>query len=206
MPKHSTRQRAGFRGEAFVDKAVSDAGHVLWAGADVGKRHHWISAVDEAGAIAWSQKVVNDEAAIIEAVGTVSSLAAQVQWAVDMSSTPAALLLAILAAQDQRALHVPGRVVHSMAKTYQGEGKTDARDAFVIAETARQRRNLQVLNVPPQLVSDLRLFTSHRADLIQERTRTLNRLRNLRTGVFPALERAFDYASHQGAVILLTGY
>lgn len=28
MPKHSTRQRAGFRGEAFVDKAVSDAGHV----------------------------------------------------------------------------------------------------------------------------------------------------------------------------------
>ena len=28
MPKRSPRQRAGFRGEAFVDKAVSDAGHV----------------------------------------------------------------------------------------------------------------------------------------------------------------------------------
>ncbi|WP_106398909.1 DUF4365 domain-containing protein [Actinocorallia populi] len=28
MPKRSVQQRAGFRGEAFVDKAVSDAGHV----------------------------------------------------------------------------------------------------------------------------------------------------------------------------------
>ncbi|MFD8648111.1 DUF4365 domain-containing protein [Streptomyces mirabilis] len=28
MPQRSVQQRAGFRGEAFVDKAVSDAGHV----------------------------------------------------------------------------------------------------------------------------------------------------------------------------------
>lgn len=28
MPKRSDQQRAGFRGEAFVDKAVSDAGHI----------------------------------------------------------------------------------------------------------------------------------------------------------------------------------
>jgi hypothetical protein len=28
MPKRSIQQRAGFRAEAFVDKAVSDAGHV----------------------------------------------------------------------------------------------------------------------------------------------------------------------------------
>jgi hypothetical protein len=28
MPKRSVQQRAGFRGEAFVDKAVSDLGHI----------------------------------------------------------------------------------------------------------------------------------------------------------------------------------
>ncbi|MEU1889586.1 hypothetical protein [Streptomyces pristinaespiralis] len=28
MPQRSVQQRAGYRGEAFVDKAVSDAGHV----------------------------------------------------------------------------------------------------------------------------------------------------------------------------------
>lgn len=32
----------------------------------------------------------------------------------------------------------------------------------------------------------------------------LNRLRDVLTGIFPALERAFDYADHKGALILLT--
>jgi transposase len=34
----------------------------------------------------------------------------------------------------------------------------------------------------------------------------INRLRNLMTSVFRSLERAFDYSSHKGALILLTGY
>lgn len=31
-------------------------------------------------------------------------------------------------------------------------------------------------------------------------------LRDVLTGVFPALERAFDYSAHKGALVLLTGY
>ncbi len=34
----------------------------------------------------------------------------------------------------------------------------------------------------------------------------INRLRDLMTSVFPSLERAFDYSSHKGALVLLTGY
>jgi transposase len=34
----------------------------------------------------------------------------------------------------------------------------------------------------------------------------LNRLRDVLTSVFPSLEAAFDYASHKGALVLLTGY
>lgn len=33
----------------------------------------------------------------------------------------------------------------------------------------------------------------------------INRLRDALTGVFPALERAFDYSAHKGALVLLTG-
>jgi hypothetical protein len=36
--------------------------------------------------------------------------------------------------------------------------------------------------------------------------RTINRLRDVLTSVFPALEREFDYASCKGALVLLTGY
>lgn len=33
-----------------------------------------------------------------------------------------------------------------------------------------------------------------------------SRLREQLLGIFPALERAFDYVNHKGALVLLTGY
>jgi hypothetical protein len=55
-------------------------------------------------------------------------------------------------------------------------------------------------------VRNLAVLTGHRADLIADRVRMINRLRDLMTSVFPRLERAFDYSSHKGALVLLTGY
>ena len=40
------------------------------AGVDVGKGHHWVCLIDDAGVALWSAKVVNDEAAILEAIAT----------------------------------------------------------------------------------------------------------------------------------------
>jgi len=85
-------------------------------------------------------------------------------------------------------------------------GKTDAKDAHVIAETARLRHDLPVIDQDTDLVRNLAVLTGHRADLIADRVRMINRLRDLMTSVFPSLERAFDYASCKGALILLTGY
>ena len=56
------------------------------------------------------------------------------------------------------------------------------------------------------LVRNLALLTGHRADLIADRVRVINRLRDVLTSVFPALEREFDYAHCKGALVLLTGY
>jgi transposase len=56
------------------------------------------------------------------------------------------------------------------------------------------------------LVCNLGLLTAHRADLIADRVRMINRLRDVLTSVFPALEREFDYSSCKGALVLLTGY
>lgn len=39
-----------------------------WAGVDVGKAHHWVCLIDEAGSTLWSSKVVNDEAAILDTI------------------------------------------------------------------------------------------------------------------------------------------
>jgi transposase len=161
----------------------------IWVGIDAGKGHHWAAVVDETGATLWSKKIENDESAILTAFGEILDLAEYVHWAVDISSRSSALLLALLTAHGQRPVYVPGRTVNRMAGAYRGEAKTDARDAYVIAETARHRRDFATLDVPAQLAADLALLTAHRTDLITDRVRTVNRLRDVLTGMFPALER-----------------
>jgi transposase len=178
----------------------------VWAGVDAGKGHHWAAVVDETGATLWSKKIDNDESAILTALGEILGLAGEVHWAVDISGTSSALLLALLAAHGQQAVYVPGRTVNRMSGAYRGEAKTDARDAYVIAETARHRSDFATIDVPAQLAADLALLTAHRSDLVADRVRMTNRFRDVLTGVFPALERSFDYSNHKGALILLTGY
>jgi hypothetical protein len=116
------------------------------------------------------------------------------------------LLLALLGRADESVRYASGRVVAAMSAAYAGEGKTDAKDAYVIAETARLRRDLSVIDTDTDLVRNLAVLTGHRADLIADRVRMINRLRDLMTSVFPSLERAFDYSSQKGALVLLTGY
>ncbi|MGW5539586.1 IS110 family transposase, partial [Streptomyces sp. NPDC004009] len=178
----------------------------VWAGVDAGKGHHWAAVVDETGATLWSKKIDNDESAILTALGEILDLAGEVHWAVDISGTSSALLLALLAAHGQQAVYVPSRTVNRMSGAYRGEAKTDARDAYVIAETARHRSDFATIDVPAQLAADLALLTAHRSDLVADRVRMTNRLRDVLTGVSPALERAFDYSNHKGALVLLTGY
>jgi transposase len=177
-----------------------------WAGIDVGKGHHWVCLIDDAGSTVWSTKVVNDEAAILDAVGGVLARAEEVVWGVDVTGTMSGLLLALLAAHGQRVRYVPGRTVNQMAGAYRGEAKTDARDAYVIAETLRHRGDLAEVEVSTTLVTELRLLVTHRTDLVGDRVRMVNRLRDVLSGYFPALERSFDYAHSRGSLTLLTGY
>lgn len=177
-----------------------------WVGVDIGKTHHWVCALDADGKVLLSVKVANDEAALLTTLETVGGLAKQLVWAVDIIGAPSALLLALLAQAGESVRYASGRVVAAMSSAYTGEGKTDAKDAYVIAETARIRRDLAVIDHDTDLVRDLAMLTGHRADLVADRVRMINRLRDLMTSVFPSLEREFDYASCKGALVLLTGY
>ena len=185
---------------------VTGPRETAWVGVDIGKTHHWVCALDANGAVLLSVKVANDEAELLALIATVRALAAQLVWAVDIIGAPSALLLALLAHAGESVRYASGRVVAAMKSAYTGEGKTDAKDAYVIAETVRIRRDLTVIDRETDLVRELAVLTGHRADLVADRVRMINRLRDLMTSVFPSLERAFDYASCKGALVLLTGY
>lgn len=177
----------------------------VWVGIDVGKAAHHACAVDEQGKVVFSRKVANGQAEIEALIARAGQAAAQVDWAVDMTSGSAGLLLSLLLATGDRLVYVPGRLVNRMAGAFPGEGKTDARDARTIAETARMRGDLSVLTGTDEIICDLRVLLARREDLMADWVRGINRLRELLASIFPALERAFDYST-RSALILLTGF
>ncbi|MDP7702878.1 IS110 family transposase [Mycobacterium sp. TY815] len=180
----------------------------LWAGVDGGKSDHYCVVIDADGKRLLSRRVANDESALLDLIGAVQTLAdgGELTWAIDLNAGGAALLITLLIAAEQRLLYIPGRTVHHASGGYRGEGKTDAKDAAVIADQARMRRDLQPLRAGDDIAVDLRILTARRTDLVADRTRALNRLRAQLLEYFPALERAFDYSASKAALTLLTGY
>lgn len=179
----------------------------VWAGIDSGKRAHHCAVIDATGRMMLSRRVVNDEAALLDLTAAVLALAGgdQVVWATDLNAGGAALLIALLAERGQRVLYIPGRIVHHAAATYRGDGKTDAKDARIIADQARMRTDLQPVRGGDQISADLRLLTARRTDLVCDRVRAINRLRATMLEYSPALEAAFDY-SKKAPLVLLSGY
>lgn len=180
----------------------------LWAGVDVGKEHYWVAVVDDKGAVVLSRKLINDEHPIRELVAEVDRLGAQVSWTVDLTTVYAALLLTVLADAGKSVRYLTGRAVWQASVTYRGgEAKTDAKEARVIADQSRMRGDdLPVLHPNDDLVTELRMLTAHRADLVADRTRTINRLRQQLVAVCPALERVAKLTQDRGWVVLLARY
>jgi transposase len=176
-----------------------------WAGVDAGKESHWAHVLDTSGKELLSRKVENDEADISKLIDDALSLAEEVLWAVDQPGGSAALLLALLWERNQRVLYVPGLTVDRARDTYRGESKTDARDAYVIADQARMRSDLGELRAGEQELAELQLLLARRRDLITDQSRTITRLREALLSLFPALERALDLNS-KGPLTLLTHY
>lgn len=176
----------------------------IWAGIDAGKREHHCVVIDADGTQLLSQRVINDEDTLLSLIAEVREIAdgGHVTWAIDLNSGGAALSLTLLADHDQRVFYIPGRIIHHAAATYRG----DVKDAAIIADQARMRRDLNPIMTSGQLSHDLRMVMSHRTDLIHDRVRTINRLRAVLLEYFPPLESAFDYSKSKAVLILLQGY
>jgi transposase len=180
----------------------------VWAGIDAGKEVHWAHVLDASGTGLLSRKVENEEADLLRLIDEVFALAgrSRIVWAVDRPGGSAALLSALLWEREQRVHYLPGLAVDRARDAYPGESKTDARDAFVIAYPwARMRSNLAQLVPGEDDLAELQLLLARRRDLVADRTRSINRLRDVLLSLFPALERALDLNA-KGALILVRHY
>jgi Transposase len=136
---------ASARGTAFPPVTVRARGDqvatadevTVWIGLDVGKEEHFADVLDDNGDPLFARSIGNDEAALDELLGQAieHGVAGLV---IDQPGSIAQL--AVAARKNVPVAYVPGLVMRRAADLYSGEAKTDCRDAFVIADTARRRR------------------------------------------------------------------
>lgn len=163
----------------------------VWVGLDVGKKEHFADVLDDEGESLFARSLSNDEAdleALLDrAVGHgIPGLV------IDQPGSIAQLAIAVAARREVPVAYVPGLVMRRAADLYPGEAKTDRRDAFVIADTARiRRRQVHWLDAgSDDLLAQLRVLNGFDIDLAADLTRLTNRLRDALTSISPALERA----------------
>ncbi|MFI8952021.1 transposase [Streptomyces sp. NPDC053750] len=85
--------------------------------------------------------MADDEPEPLQLLADLLRLSSDTTWAVDLADGAAALLIGLLLNHDEHLLYILGRTVNRAASGYRGEGKIDARDAAVIADQARMRRD-----------------------------------------------------------------
>ena len=176
-----------------------------WVGVDAGKEFHWTVALDAEGGVLLSRRVENEEADLSALVEEVLALGFEPTWATDQPGGTAALLLAVLWERGQTVLYVPGVAVDRARDAHRGESKTDARDARLIAEQARMRKDLSTLEPGDELLAGLRLLVAHRRDLVLDQARAVVRLRGALVALFPGIERALDLRTI-GPLVLVSRY
>jgi transposase len=180
----------------------------VWIGLDVGKETHFADVLDNDGERLFSRGISNDQAdieALIDRAGQhgVPGLV------IDQPGSIAQLVLAVAARREVPVAYVPGLVMRRAADLYPGEAKTDRRDAYIIADTARTRRKqVHWLDASSdELLAQLRVLNGFDTDLAEDQTRVTNRLRDALTSIAPALERALgNRLQHAGIRDLVAAF
>ena len=114
-------------------------------------------------------------------------------WAVEGANGAGRPLAQRLLEAGEQVLDVPAKLAARVRLFDTGYNrKTDARDAYIIAETVRRHRgDLTDVGLEAS-VTELPLLVAHRSDQVAHRVRMGNRLCDVLSGYFPSLERAFD--------------
>ncbi|MET9325156.1 IS110 family transposase [Streptomyces sp. NPDC003038] len=183
---------------------LSEIGAFL--GLDVGKGEHHATAVTPAGKKAFDKRLPNSEPKLREVFAKLQAKHGTVLVVVDQPASIGALPLAVARDMGCPVAYLPGLTMRRIADLYPGEAKTDARDAFVIADAARvMPHTLRTVELEDETIAELEMLVGFDDDLAGEATRISNRLRGLLTQIHPHLERVLGPRVQHPAVLELLG-
>ena len=182
----------------------NDLGFDIWCGLDVGKQAHHACALDAAGKKVFDKPLPQDQSKL-EDLFTRLSEHGRVLVIVDQPNTIGALPIAVARSMGIQVAYLPGLAMRRAADLYPGNAKTDARDAFVIADAARTMpHTLRRVDLGEETLAELKVLVGFDEDLAAEATRLSNRIRGLLTQIHPALERVVGprLATRQGLAVI----
>ena len=182
-----------------------DSTYGVFLGLDVGKGDHHAVGLDPAGRRLHDAPLPNSEPKLREVFGKLA-VHGPVLVVVDQPATIGALPVAVARACGHDVGYLPGLAMRRIADLYPGTAKTDARDAYVIADAARTLpHTLRRVDVGDDTLAELEVLVGYDDDLAGEATRISNRIRGLLTGIHPALERVLGpKITHPAALEILS--
>jgi transposase len=177
--------------------------YTVFCGLDVGKEAHHACALDPDGRRLFDAPLPQDEGRLRDLFDRLAQRG-PVLVVVDQPNTIGALPIAVAQAMGLDVAYLPGLAMRRIADLHPGTAKTDARDAYVIADAARvMPHTLRRVDVGEEALTELNVLVGFDDDLAAEATRLVNRLRGLLTQVHPALERVLGPRIHTKAVMAL---
>jgi len=179
----------------------------VFVGVDVGKGVHHAVALDRKGKRLLDSALPNDETKLRALIGKLKEHG-PILLVVDQPATVGALPVAVARDEGVLVAYPPGLAMRRIADLHAGEAKTDARDAYIIAEAARSLpHTLCSLKLADSQVAELTMLCGFDEDLAGQITQVSNRIRGLLTQIHPALERVLGpRLDHPAILDLLERY
>ncbi|GIM64497.1 insertion element IS110 uncharacterized 43.6 kDa protein [Amorphoplanes auranticolor] len=178
-------------------------GYQVFLGLDVGKDGHHAVALAPDGKRLHDAELVNTEARLRQVFDKLARHG-RILVVVDQPASIGALPVAVARACGHQVAYLPGLAMRRIADLHPGNAKTDARDAYVIADAARTLpHTLRRVDAGDETLAELEVLVGYDDDLAGEATRVANRIRGLLTQIHPALERVLGPKVQHKAVLEL---
>ncbi|MFY1673645.1 IS110 family transposase [Plantactinospora sp. WMMB334] len=176
-------------------------GFGVFIGLDVGKEGHHAVALNREGKRLHDATLPNTETGLRKLFDKLARHG-RILAVVDQPASIGALPVAVARACGHQVAYLPGLVMRRLADLHPGTAKTDARDAYVIADAARTLpHTLRRVDTGDETLAELEVMVGYDDDLASEVTRVANRIRGLLTQIHPPLERVLGPKLQHPAVL-----
>jgi transposase len=158
----------------------------LFLGIDVGKTDHHATAVNRDGKVVHDKTLPQSEPKILELLKELVTKHGELLVVVDQPKTIGALVIAVAQQLGFQVAYLPGLTMRRVADLHPGQAKTDARDAYIIADTARTMpHTLRGITIAEEHIAESSMLCGFDDDLAAQLTQVRNRLRGLLTQFIP---------------------